>query len=139
MEPTPEPTLREKAAAVIDAAPNCALALIEPDGFPANSIITVAQRDGLNWVTFCTGLTARRTARIRHSDRASACFCDGANNVTLTGTIEILTDPETKKANWYAGLENHFSGYDDPNYCVLKLTTRRISLFVDWQEECGEL
>jgi len=139
MEPIPEPTLRQKASAVIDAAPNCALALIETDGFPANSIITVAQHDGLRWATFCTGLGSRRAARLKHSDRASACFCDGANNVTLTGTIEVLTDPEIKKANWYAGLENHFSGPDDPNFCVLKLTTGRISLFVDWQEECGEL
>lgn len=131
--------LRERAAAVIDAAPNCSLALIEPDGYPAASIITAAQHDGLRWVTFCTGLSSRRVARIRHCGRASACFSDGKNNVTLTGDIEVLTDPETKKANWYSGLENHFSGPDDPGYCVFKLTTRRVSLFVDWEEEYGEL
>jgi general stress protein 26 len=44
----------------------------------------------------------------------------------IQGRAEIITDEETKKAVWNAHLENIFSGPDDPNYCVCKITPYRI-------------
>lgn len=43
------------------------------------------------------------------------------------------------KTMWYEGLKNHFSGPDDPNYCVLRFHTERYNLLVDWKEAQGEL
>jgi general stress protein 26 len=53
--------------------------------------------------------------------------------------MEILSDPEIKKEMWYEGLANHFTGAEDPNYCVLRFNTERFNLLVDWQEVRGEL
>ncbi|MCL2422000.1 MAG: pyridoxamine 5'-phosphate oxidase family protein, partial [Defluviitaleaceae bacterium] len=75
--------------------------------------------------------------RIQRDNRAAVCFESGSYSITLKGRLEILTDAETKHENWYSGIEDHFSGPDDPNYCVLRFTTEKYSLFVDWEEVVG--
>ncbi len=117
----------------------CVLALIDKEGYPTASTISVSKNDGISSMTFCTGLTGNKADRIKLSNRASVCFCSMEYNITLVGTIEVITDAETKKDMWYQGLEGHFSGPEDPNYCVLKFNTQRYNLFVDWQEAVGNL
>ncbi len=117
----------------------CVLALIDLDGYPTASTISASKADGINWITFCTGLGGTRTNRINKCNRASVCFNAGDYNITLVGTIEILTDPNVKKEMWYGGLANHFSGPEDPNYCVLRFKTQRYNLLVDWEEATGEI
>lgn len=117
----------------------CSLALIDLDGYPTASTITVSKADGINWITFCTGLGGTRTNRIDRCNRASVCFNADDYNITLVGTIEVVTDPEVKKEMWYGGLANHFSGPEDPNYCVLRFTTQRYNLLVDWKEAIGTI
>lgn len=117
----------------------CTLALIDLDGYPTASTITASKAEGIQWVTFCTGLGGTRTDRITRCNGASLCFNASDYNITLVGSMEILTDPEIKKEMWYSGLANHFSGPEDPNYCVLRFTTQRYNLLVDWQEVRGTL
>jgi general stress protein 26 len=110
------------------------LSLIDNDGYPTTSTISVSKAEGINWITFCTGLGNNKTKRIEKCNRASVCFDAIDHNITLVGTIEVLTDPKIKKEMWYNGLENHFNGPDDPNYCVLRFRTNRYNLL----EECKE-
>lgn len=117
----------------------CVLALTDTDGYPTASTISASKADGINWVTFCTGLGCNKTNRIEKCNRASVCFNAPDYNITLVGTVEILTDPAIKKEMWYSGLENHFSGADDPNYCVLRFSTERYNLLIDWEEVSGKL
>ncbi|SHI16780.1 General stress protein 26 [Sporobacter termitidis DSM 10068] len=117
---------------------SCVLALIDPDGYPTASAITAAKAEGISWVAFCTGLNGPKAGRIRKCRRASVCFSDDYN-ITLVGTIELVTDPEVKKEMWYGGLANHFSGPDDPDYCVLRFKTERYSLMLDGKEARGTL
>jgi len=117
----------------------CVLALIDMDGYPTVSTITASKADGINWITFCTGLGSPKTNRISKCNHASVCFNADDYNITLVGTIEVLTDPEVKKEMWYEGLINHFSGPEDPNYCVLLFKTERYNLLVDWNEARGHL
>lgn len=117
----------------------CVLAQIDLDGYPTASTITASKADGINWITFCTGLGGTRTNRTNKCNLASICFNADDYNITLVGTMEILIDPDVKKEMWYGGLANHFSGPDDLNYCVLRFKTERYNLFVDWKEARGEL
>jgi general stress protein 26 len=88
-------------------------------------------------MTFCTGLQSNKAKRVALSDRAGVCFCGLDHNVTLTGRMEILSDEAIKREMWYDGLQHHFSGPDDPEYCVLRFTTERYNLLVDWKEARG--
>jgi len=117
----------------------CVLALLDADGYPTASTITPAKADGIRWLTFCTGVNSSKSVRIKKCNRASVCLNSGSYNITLVGTMEILTDPQSKREMWYGGLVNHFSGPEDPGYCVLKFTTRRYNLLVDWKEAAGTL
>lgn len=116
----------------------CTLALIGPDGYPTTSTISISKSDGIKWLTFCTGLGAK-DERINFCNKASVCLNSLDYHISLVGTIEIITSPEVKKEMWYPPLSNHFTGYDDPNYCVLKFTTERYNLLVDWREAKGRL
>ena len=117
----------------------CTLALIDIDGYPTAATISPSKTDGIKWITFCTGLDSPKINRIEKCNRASVCFAALDHNITLVGTIEELIDPATKKEMWYEGLEEHFSGSEDPNYCVLRFTTERYNLLVDWKEAKGNL
>lgn len=134
-------TLLQKAEKIVAQSTGeegyCALGLIDLDGYPTISTITVSKSDGLRWLTFDTGLNSNKVKRIRHCNRASVCFQSAAYTITLVGTIEVRTDPQVKKEMWYKGMEDHFSGPEDPDYCVLRFTTERYHFLVDWQEGSG--
>ena len=115
------------------------MGLIDLEGYPTVSTITASKADGINWLTFCTGLGSDKANRIKRCNRASVCFNSDEYNITLVGTMDIITDPDVKNEMWYSGLSNHFSGPQDPNYCVLRFKTERYNLLVDWKEVKGRL
>lgn len=117
----------------------CVLALIDKDGYPTASTISASKAEGINRITFCTGLGSNKADRIKQCSHASVCFNAIDHNITLVGTIEILTDLDIKKEMWYKGLEENFDGPEDPNYCVLLFKTERYNLFVDWKEAKGKV
>jgi general stress protein 26 len=117
------------------------LALIDENGYPSASTLTIAKADGIKWITFCTSLDSNKVKRIEKCNRASVCINSSEYNITLVGTIEVLADEETRKDNWLPAMGDfsHWSGYDDPNFCVLRFTTERYNLFVGYQEAVGTL
>lgn len=119
--------------------PYCALGMLNPDGGPTVSAITVSKAQGIEWMTFCTGLASNKAKRLETNNRASVCFCTDQYNISLTGTLEIITDPAIKQEMWYPPLSQHFTGPDDEQYCVLKFTTTHYNLLIDWQEVRGSL
>ena len=121
------------------AISHCVLALLDENDWPTASTISPAKARSIEWITFCTGLTANSAKRAQANSRACVCFSTGEYNISLVGTIEVLTDAATKQEMWYTGLENHFSGPDDPNFCVLRFRTEDYNLLVDWKEARGAL
>lgn len=116
----------------------CTLAFVDRDGYPHTTTISISKSEGIRWLTFCTG-TGAKADIINHCSKASVCVNSEEYHIALTGTIEQITAPDVKKEMWYDGLKNHFSGWEDPNYCVLKFTTERYNLLVDWQAAKGSL
>jgi len=131
--------LIKKAADIILKQRDFVLTLIDKDGYPSSSVATVSKADGINWITFCSGIESNKAIRAKNNSKACICFGADEYSVSFSGDVEVITDLEVKKEMWYDGIEEHFKGYDDPNYCVFKFTTKRYSLFIDWIEERGEL
>jgi len=117
----------------------CTLSLIDEQGFPTMSILTPSESDGINWITFCTLVDENRAKRSIACNRASVCFGAAGYCVNLVGEIEVITSADIKREMWYDALEGHFAGADDPNYCVLKFTTKRYKLFMDGEDIAGIL
>lgn len=112
------------------------LALIDENGYPTASTLTIAKAEGINWITFNTSPDTNKVRRIQKCNRASVCLSSSEYNITLVGTIEVLTDPATKKDMWFEPMAEMWSGPDDPSFCVLKFNTERYNIFfADEMEE----
>ena len=117
----------------------CILAQEDTDGKITASCLSASKSEGIKWLTFAIGLNSNKAVRAKRDNRAAICFCSESYNITLRGKVDILTDPESKKVNWYNGCGEHFKGVDDPEYCVLKFTTENYTLFIDYDEITGEI
>ena len=117
----------------------CVLSLIDENGFPTASVITPSKSDGINRITFGAELDANKAKRLANCNRASVCFSTSEHCINLVGEIEIITADDVKREMWYDGLKMHFSGPDDPNYCVLRFTTKRYKLFVGYETAEGTI
>jgi len=119
------------------------LALIDENGYPTASTLTIAKADGINWLTFCTSPDSNKIKRILKNGQASVCLGTREYNITLVGTVEVVTDAKTKKDNWLEPMNDgaHWSGPDDPNFCVIKFSTQRYNLYFasDDSAAVGEL
>ncbi|MFV0399443.1 MAG: pyridoxamine 5'-phosphate oxidase family protein [Oscillospiraceae bacterium] len=125
---------RSAHGATADNGRYCTLCLMEEDGYPTASAITVSKNDGIKTLTFDTGLASNKAKRIEKCGKAAVNFCDDSVNITLVGDIEIVTDPAVKEEMWYPGMSHHFAGPDDPGYCVLRFTAKRYSILIMGEE-----
>ncbi|MCL2366819.1 MAG: pyridoxamine 5'-phosphate oxidase family protein [Oscillospiraceae bacterium] len=136
-----EEIIKSKTAEVNMGA-GVVLSLIDHEGYPTASTLSISKAEGIRQITFGGSLDSNKAKRAKENSRASVCIFDddyeGGSyyNITLVGDIEVITNIELKKKTWYQGLEEHFpGGVDDPNYCVLKFTTKRYNLWVDVEAE----
>lgn len=102
---------------------------VDPDGFPnTKAMLAPRQRDGLETFYFTTNTSSRRVAQYRANPKACLYFCDRRffRGVMLKGTMEVLTDSDSKKMIWRDGDETYYKeGMTDEDYCVLKFTTEK--------------
>jgi len=119
------------------------LSLIDEQGYPTASVLTIVRADGIKWITFATSPDSNKATRIAKCNRASVCIASSEYNITLVGTIEVVTDSAAKKDMWLEAMNGgpHWSGYDDPNFYVLKFNTERynLSFLDDGSEAVGTL
>jgi len=116
------------------------LSLIDENGYPSASALTIAKADGINWLTFATSPNSNKAKRISKCKKASICIASPKYNITLVGTIEEVTNPECKKASWCDVMNDgsHWSGSDDPNFYVICFNTERYNIFIIDGEEMLE-
>jgi len=106
------------------------LSLIDEDGYPSSSTVTISKADGIRWMTFISDIGGTKDNRIKKCNKASVCLASSEYNITLVGTIEIITDPAVKKQHWQTVFEEAYqASHDDPRYCILRFTTQRYNLF----------
>ena len=122
----------EKANQLIKTCGAAYLGVIDESGYPHVSTVTPIKTENIFEAYFAAGMSANKTKRILADKRASVCYRAGYNNITLVGEAEILTDQATKSSFWSGWLIDHFAGGEtDPNYCIIKFTAKRVSLWVE--------
>ena len=105
------------------------LSLIDDAGYPTSSAITLSKADGIKWLSFLGGTNSNKANRIKNSNKACVNISTGDYNITLVGTIEVVTDLETKKQHWQDTFTEHHGAVDCPGHCVFLFTTKRYSIF----------
>jgi len=112
-----------------DGMEGIVLSLIDENGYPSASTVTIAKVDGIKTLTFLTTLDANKVKRIRANNKASLCLSSREYNISLVGTAEVLTDLESKKNSWYKGMTDMGYPAEHPESCVIKFTTERYNMF----------
>ena len=122
----------QKANHIIMMCDAAYLGVIDEDGYPSVSTVSPVNTENIFEAYFTTSLSGNKANRLIKCGRASVCFRTEYSNITLVGDAEILTDQETKSRCWQNWFIAHYpGGKTDPNYIVIKFTTRRVSLWID--------
>jgi general stress protein 26 len=122
--------LKQKILAKMKQPNLSTFATVTEEGKPWVRYVVTMADDDLN-VWFATFAASRKVGQVAanpevHLTLGVTELETAASYVQVQGTAQILTDADTKKAIWYDHLANIFSGPEDPNYVVCKVTPYRI-------------
>ena len=134
MAETAKQELKEKILAKFEGPVLASLATITEEGIPWVRYVTPPRMDDDFTIWIATFAGSRKIGQIGknsevHLTTGVTNIEDAESYLQIQGKAEILFDAETKKAVWVDHLERVFSGPDDPNYCVCKITPYRIEYY----------
>jgi len=111
---------------IIDKQSVAFISSVDEDGFPnTKAMLKPRKRDGIKHIYFSTNTSSMRVSQYQKNPKASIYFCDKRffRGVMLKGTMEVLTDNQSKEMIWLDGDTLYYPlGVTDPDYCVLKFT-----------------
>lgn len=114
---------------------------VDGDGFPnIKAMLSPRKRVDLKEFFFSTNTSSMRVKQYRENSNASIYFYHKGlikyEGVMLTGTMEVLTDQDTKDMIWRKGDTMFYkNGVTDPDYCVLKFTAAKGRYYCDLKTE----
>ena len=108
----------------------CAFATVTEEGKPRVRYTTPTMDENLT-IWMATFANSRKIPQIKnnpevHITSGVGSFETAESWVQIEAKAEILYDEETKNKVWDDHLKVAFSGPDDPNYCICKITPYRI-------------
>ena len=118
----PEQTIGNMA----DKLKTAFIASVDENGYPnVKAMLQPRKREGIKVFYFTTNMSSIRVSQYLRNDKACVYVCDSRffRGVMLRGTMEVLTEPDSKGMSWPEGDTQYYSeGVTDPDYCVLRFT-----------------
>ena len=115
------------------------LSYIDSRGFPTTrAMLAPREREGIRVFWFSTNTSSQKVAAFRRNPKGSIYFVDRLffRGASLSGTVEVLEDPESKERLWRRGDTMYYPrGVTDPDYCVLKFTAERGRYYSHFKSE----
>ena len=125
---------------VIDKQKTAFLSAIDADGFPQiKAMLSPRKRNGIREFWLTTNTSSHKVAQFRGNPKACLYFYErgrfGFHGTTFIGTIEVLTDKESKEMIWQEGDDQYYEGgISDPDYCVLKFTATKCRYYHNFKK-----
>ena len=127
--------LFERANELIRTFACAGFGVIDENGYPSVSAISLSNPENISELYFTTTMDSNKVKRLQKNNKASIHCYTVDNNITLVGEAEIISDQETKSKYWQKwvalGSDVYAGGVTDPNYCFVRFTTKRASLWID--------
>ena len=124
---------------LIDKQSVAFVASVDSDGFPnMKAMLAPRKREGITEFWFTTNTSSARVKQYLANPKASIYFYDKRffRGAMLYGTMEVLTDADSKELIWQEGDEMYYSqGVTDPDYCVLKFTAVKGRYYSNFKSE----
>ena len=117
------------------------IASLDDKGYPnIKAMLKPRKHNGLKEFYFSTNTSSMRVHQFKNNPHASIYFYHKGLfkyvGVMLKGTMEVLTDQETKNMLWQKGDTIFYKkGVTDPDYCVLKFTSTSGRYYCDLKTE----
>ena len=126
-------------ANLIDKQSTAFISYIDADGFPVTrAMLKPRERDGIKTFWFTTNTSSNKISCFEKNAKASIYFVDKRffRGVCLCGTVEVLTDAESKERIWREGDTMYYPlGVTDPDYCVIKLNVEKGRYYSNFHSE----
>jgi len=126
--------LLEKANEMIKTFKHASFGVIDENGYPSASAISLQNPENIFKLYFTTTMDSNKAKRLQKNSRASVNLYTDMNNITLVGEARIFSDQETKSKYWHEwvarGQDVYPGGATDPNYCIIEFSTKRMSLWM---------
>ncbi len=129
----------------IDAQKVSFICSIDDENYPqVRAMLKPRKRIGLKIFYFSTNASSAKVQQYRDNPKASIYFYHKGLikyvGLMLKGTMEVLTDQETKNLIWQPGDTIYYRlGVTDPDYCVLKFTASNGRYYCDLKTEDFEI
>ena len=124
-------TIRQRAIELVEKAGDAVLTSIDGEGYPRAVPMAKVKAEGMETIWFSTSTSSRKVKHFAANPKAGVCFFEPGKTVSLVGEIEVVEDMELKKALWIDWFIEHFpGGVTDPEYCLMKFTAKRASLWL---------
>jgi general stress protein 26 len=128
---------------LIDRAGVSIVGSVDEDGFPnSKAMLPPRMREGIRHLFFTTNTSSMRVGQFARNSKACLYFFDKRyfKGAMLKGTMDVLHDEATKQMIWRDGDEMYYpGGVTDPDYCVLKFTSRTGRYYSNFHSEDFEI
>jgi general stress protein 26 len=117
----------EKGLELADRSNIVMLANIDAEGYPHVRAMIKMENEGLDTAWMTTNTSSDKITQLEKDTRACLYFVDLEKwmGLTLVGIIEVLRDEKSRRRCWRDGFEKYYPhGVDDPDYTVLRFTTK---------------
>ena len=126
--------LKEKILEKMKEHTLASFATVTEEGKPWTRYVVVKADEDLN-IWFATFLNSRKTLQIAKNPEVHLTL--GVNDpqtavswLQVQGRAQLFDDAKTRNTIWYDMLGSIFTGPDDPNYVVCKVTPYRIEHYM---------
>ena len=127
-----ERSLTEKAAHLLSQCKEVTLASVNADGFPRPVPLDKIYSAGCNEVWVVTARGSEKVADFNLNPKAGLSYSFYGDSVALRGTVEIITDDETRKQMWQEYFINYFPGGPaDPNYVLIRFIGTEATIWIN--------
>ena len=105
------------------------LTSIDERGYPRAVVMSNVKAESLNAMYFATSTDSKKVKHYMANSKAGVTYNQG---LSLIGEIEIIKDNSLKKELWQDEFIQYFpKGETDPNYCILRFTTKEALVYID--------
>lgn len=112
---------------------------VDEQGYPnIKAMLQPRKREGIRVFYFTTNTSLMRVRQFLSDNKACVYFCDNRffRRAMLRGTMEVLTDAESKEMIWRDGDTEYYpEGVTDADYCVLRFTATSGRFYSNYHSE----
>ena len=121
----------------------CVISSIDEDGFPqSRAMLGIRNNQGLQHFYFSTNTSSQKVQQFKKNEKACLYFYNAKLfiGVMCIWTMEVSQKEEDKNLVRKQGDEMYYpKGFEDPDFCVLKFTTKKIRRYSNFKTDTFEI